>query len=221
MTMMRAVEVKNLSVAYEGRSIITDFTFSVEAGETVLLKGSSGCGKSTFLHAVCGLIPGSIQAEISGEVLIYGKNILGLSVAERAREIGIVMQNPETQLFCGNVEDEIAFGLENLCVPKDEMGRRIDKMLGFTGLEQYRYISPQELSGGQKQLVVLASVLALDPKILLFDEALSQLDSNGREALIAQFQALGREGRTLLFVEHDGQLESISSRVVDLEVEWS
>ena len=221
MTMMRAVEVKNLSVAYEGRSIITDFTFSVEAGETVLLKGSSGCGKSTFLHAVCGLIPGSIQAEISGEVLIYGKNILGLSVAERAREIGIVMQNPETQLFCGNVEDEIAFGLENLCIPKDEMSRRIDKMLGFTGLEQYRYISPQELSGGQKQLVVLASVLALDPKILLFDEALSQLDSNGREALIAQFQALGREGRTLLFVEHDGQLESISSRVVDLEVEWS
>jgi len=218
---IKAIEVKNLSVAYDGRCIIKDFSFAVEAGESILLKGPSGCGKSTFLHAVCGLIPGSIQAEISGEVLIFGKNVLKLSAAERAKEIGIVFQNPETQLFCGSVEDEIAFGLENLCMPRDEIGRRIDEMLTLTGLEQYRYVSPKELSGGQKQLVVLAAVLALDPGILLLDEAFSQLDDNGKHALKTQLIALRREGRTLLMVDHDNELESIAGRVVDLEEGWS
>jgi len=218
---MIAIEVKDLSVAYGNRSIMKDYSFTVDAGEAVLLKGPSGCGKSTFLHAICGMIPGSIQAEMSGEVLIFGRNVLTLSVAERAREIGIVFQNPETQLFCGSVEDEIAFGMENLCVPFDEMGRRINEMLALTGLAQHRSASPKELSGGQKQLVVLASVLALDPKILLLDEALSQLDSNGKQALKTQFLALRHECRTLLIVDHDGDLESVADRAVDLEKEWS
>ena len=217
---MLAVEVRNLSVAYDGHSIIKEFSFAADSGETVLLKGPSGCGKSTFLHAVCGLIPGSIHAEISGEILIFGRNIQELSVTERSREIGIVFQNPETQIFCGTVEDEIAFGLENLCVPKNEIGRRIDEMLALTRLEQYRSVPPKELSGGQKQLVVLAAVLALDPGILLLDEALSQLDSSGREALVTQFLKLKQEGRTLLMVDHDGELETVASRVVDLEGGW-
>jgi len=217
---MLAVEVRNLSVAYDGHGIIKEFSFTVDSGETVLLKGPSGCGKSTFLHAVCGLIPGSIPAEISGEILIFGQNIQELSVAERAREIGIVFQNPETQLFCDSVEDEIAFGLENLCVPPVEIGRRIDEVLALTGLEQYRRVSPKELSGGQKQLVVLAAVLALDPKILLLDEALAQLDDTGRQALTARLLALRGQGRTLIMAGHDDELERLSDRVVDLEVEW-
>ena len=217
---MMAVEVRDLSVAYEGRSIIKCFSFAAEEGETVLLKGPSGCGKSTFLHAVCGLIPGSIQAEVSGEVLIFGKNVLELGLAERAREIGIVFQNPETQLFCGAVEDEIAFGLENLCTPRDEISRRIDQMLALTGLEKYRSVHTKELSGGQKQLVVLASVLAPGPMILVLDEALSQLDAIGRQAMTERFGELRREGRTLLLVDHGGELGAITDRVVDLEAEW-
>ena len=217
---MKAVEVKSLSVAYDSLGIIKDFSFAVEAGEAVLLKGPSGCGKSTFLHALCGLIPGSIQAEVSGEVLIFGKNILALGIQERAREIGIVFQNPETQLFCGSVEDEIAFGLENLCIPRDTIGRRIEDMLSLTGLDQRRFTAPKDLSGGQKQLLVLASVLTLDPRILLLDEALSQLDSDSKETLKTWIQALKDEGRTLLMVDHDGELESIASRVVDLEAAW-
>ena len=217
---MLAVEVRNLSVAYDGHGIIKEFSFTVDSGETVLLKGPSGCGKSTFLHAVCGLIPGSIPAEISGEILIFGQNIHELSVAERAREIGIVFQNPETQLFCDSVEDEIAFGLENLCVPPGKIGRRIDEVLALTGLEQYRRVSPKELSGGQKQLVVLAAVLALDPKILLLDEALAQLDDTGRQALTARLLALQGQGRTLLMVGHDDEHKLFSDRVVDLEVQW-
>jgi len=217
---MNAIEVRGLSVAYEGREIIKGFSFAMQAGEAVLLKGPSGCGKSTFLHAVCGLIPGSIEAEVSGEVHIFGNDVRKLSVAERAKEIGIVFQNPETQLFCGSVEDEIAFGLENLCTPKEEIGSRIDGMLDLTGLGKYRHASQKELSGGQKQLVVLAAVLALDPKILLLDEALSQLDESGRQALKARFLTLKNEGRTLLMVDHDGGLESIANRIVDLEKEW-
>jgi len=217
---MKPVQVMNLSVSYEGRGIIGGFSFEAEAGEAVLLKGPSGCGKSTFLHAVCGLIPGSIPADVSGEVLIFGKNVLTLSIAERARDIGIVFQNPETQLFCSSVDDEIAFGLENLCVPRDEISRRIDAMLTLAGLEQYRSASPKELSGGQKQLVVLASVLALAPKILLLDEPLSLLDSSGKEALKTHLGRIKREGCTLLIVDHGGELESVASRVVDLEAEW-
>jgi len=215
-----AIEVRDLSVAYDSRVIIQGFSFVVETGEAILLKGPSGCGKSTFLHAICGLIPGNIQAEITGEVLIFGKSVFDLSIAERAREIGIVFQNPETQLFCGSVEDEIAFGLENLCIPRDEIGRQIDEMLALTGLEQYRFTPPKELSGGQKQLLVLAAVLALDPKILLLDEALSQLDENGKQALKSQLLALRREGRTLLMVDHGGELESIASRVIDIKDGW-
>ena len=218
---MRAVEVKNLTVAYGGRVIINDFTFAAEPGEAVLVKGPSGCGKSTFLHAVCGLIPASIHAELSGEVLIFGKSIFELSIAERAREIGIVFQNPETQLFCGSVEDEIAFGLENLCIPRDEISRRIDEMLALISLEKYRLASPKELSGGQKQLVVLASVMALEPKILLLDEPLSQLDTACGQALIARFSELKREGRTLLMADHGEILESVADRVVDIGKGWS
>ena len=213
---MRAVEVNNLSVAYDSRCIINNFTFTAEAGESVLIRGPSGCGKSTFLHAVCGLIPASIKAEVSGEVLIFGKNIMELSIAARAREIGIVFQNPETQLFCSNVEDEIAFGLENLCFPREKIGLRINEILTLTGLEQYRLTAPKELSGGQKQLLVLAAVLALDPKILLLDEALSQLDSNGKQAIKAQLQTLRDKGRTLLMADHGDELESVADRVVDL-----
>lgn len=218
---MRAIEVKHLTVAYGSRRIISDFSFAVESGEAILLKGPSGCGKSTFLHAVCGLIPGSIQAGISGEVLLFGRDIHTLSAAERAGEIGIVFQNPETQLFCDCVEDEIAFGLENLCTPRDEIGRRIDEMLALTGLERYRFASPKELSGGQKQLVVLAAVLAPDRKILLLDEALSQLDDSGKKALAARLLALRRKGCTLLMAGHDGELASVAGRVVDLEEAWA
>jgi len=216
---MQSIKISNLSVAYDGRSIIQGFSLAVAAGESILLKGPSGCGKSTILHAVCGLIPGSIEAEISGEISLFGENVQKLSVAERAGMLGIVFQNPETQLFCDSVEDEIAFGLENLCIQRDEIARRIDEMLALVGLAQHRAVSPSKLSGGQKQLVVLASVLALDPKILLLDEALSGLDEKGKQALKARLATLKQEGRTLLMVDHEGMLETNADRVVDLERE--
>lgn len=213
---MYAIETKQLFVSYDGRVIIDDFSFTMHVGETVLLKGPSGCGKSTFLHAVCGLIPESAQTGISGEVLLFGKDICDYGVAERADAVGIVFQNPETQLFCGNVEDELAFGLENLCIAPVEIGSRIDETLAFTGLEKYRRSHPKSLSGGQKQLVVLSAVLAMRPRILLLDEAMSQLDDGGRRTMIEKLRALKDEGRTILSVDHDGVSAPFADRVVDL-----
>ena len=217
--MAAAVEVKNLSVSYGERVIMRNFSLVVEPGDAVLVRGPSGCGKSTLLNAVCGLIPGSISAEISGDVLLSGRNVRELTVAERAKEIGIVFQNPETQLFCDTIEDEIAFGLENLCYPKNAIASRIDEMLTLTNMEKYRLASPKELSGGQKQLVVLAAVLALNPKVLLLDEALSQLDSNGKQALAKRLLMLRNDGHTLLMVDHDDDLNHIASRILNWEEE--
>ncbi|MCL2409820.1 MAG: energy-coupling factor ABC transporter ATP-binding protein [Oscillospiraceae bacterium] len=213
---MTAIEVRNLSVSYGEYSVLRDFSLTVEVGEAVLIQGPSGCGKSTLLHAICGLIPGVIDAECSGEVLVFGELVQTLSVAERAKRLGIVFQNPETQLFCDSIEDEIAFGLENICTPRDEMARRIDEMLKLTDIEKYRFASPKELSGGQKQRVVLAAVMALDPKVLLLDEALSQLDRRGKGMLREQFSQLRSEGCTMLMVDHDDELVSIASRIINL-----
>ena len=214
---MTAIEVRNLSVSYGEREVLRKFSLTVEAGEAVFIRGPSGCGKSTLLHALCGLIPGVIEAECSGEVLLFGEGVQTLSLAERARRLGIVFQNPETQLFCDSVEDEIVFGLENLCVSRDEMALRLEQMLKLTGMDEYRYASPKELSGGQKQRVVLAAVMALDPKVLLLDEALSQLDRSGRDALGEQFRLLKSEGRTMLMVDHDDEFASIANRIIEME----
>jgi len=215
--MSKPIQINNLSISYGEYNVIQNFSLFVNEGETVLIKGASGCGKSTLLHAICGLIPSVIKADITGEVLLYGKNVKTLNIADRAREIGIVFQNPETQLFCDTVEDEIAFGLENICTPTHEIGERINKMLTLVNMEKHRLTSPRELSGGQKQRVVLASVLALHPRILLLDEAMSQLDQRGRESLTQHIIDLQKQNITMLLVDHDEQLESIATYCVDLE----
>jgi len=213
---MMAIEVRNLNVSYGEHSVLQDFSLTLDVGEAVLLKGASGCGKSTLLHTICGLLPAVIEASCSGEVLIFGKESSKLSVQERTRMLGIVFQNPDTQLFCDTLEDEIAFGLENLCIPGDEMSERINEMLRLTNMEEFRFASPSELSGGQKQRVVLAAVLALRPKVLLLDEAISQLDSRGKQALMDQFRRLRNEGYSMLMVDHDNELAQIASRIVEL-----
>ena len=213
---MTAIEVKNLTVSYGDYEVLKDFSLTVEVGEAVLIKGPSGCGKSTLLHAVCGLIPNVIEADCSGEVLIFGQSIWEKSVADRAEKLGIVFQNPETQLFCDSIEDEIAFGLENICLPHDEMDRRIKTVLELTGMESFRHASPKELSGGQKQRVILAAVIALNPQVLLLDEALSQLDGKAKLILSEHLKQLRSEGRTMLMVDHDNDLNSIANRVVEI-----
>ena len=213
---MMAIELQNVSVDYGKYPVVQDFSLTVGEGEAVLLKGLSGCGKSTLLHVVCGLIPEIVKANVSGKALLFGENVRELDAASRARKIGIVFQNPETQLFCESVEDEIAFGLENLCVPPAEIGEKISEVLDLVQMTDFRYSSPRELSGGQKQRIVLASVLALDPQILLLDEALSQMDAKSRKNLIQHLRKLRKQGKTMLMVDHDDILVEIASEIINI-----
>ena len=213
---MTAVELRNISVDYGKYPVVTDFSLAVAAGSAVLIKGASGCGKSTLLHVICGLIPEIVTANVGGEALLFGEKVGDLDAADRARKIGIVFQNPETQLFCDSVEDEIAFGLENLCVPPAEIGERITEMLNLVQMSDFRHASPKELSGGQKQRIVLAATLALDPQILLLDEALSQMDRESRKILIKHLKTLREQGKTMLMVDHDDVLAEIASDIIQL-----
>ena len=213
-----AVEVENLTAGYKGHApLLTDFSLSIKPGDCVAIRGESGCGKSTLLYCLCGLIPRSISGEIAGTVRLFGIPVGEYKRHELVQTIGIVFQNPETQLFCDTVEDEIAFGLENICLSRQEMALRIEESLALTGLGQYRLTSPKRLSGGQKQLVALAAVLALHPRILLFDEAFSQLDDTGRERLLAHIAELRSRGMTILLVDHDPENLSLAETVINME----
>jgi len=212
-----SIKINNICVAFGDKKVVTNFSLCVGCGEFVLIKGVSGCGKSTILHTICGLIPSITNASVSGDILIFGEDIKNISQLMRAKLLGIVFQNPETGLFCDCVEDEIAFGLENLCVPREIIKLKIDEMLHLTNLEKYRYASPKELSGGEKQRLVLAAVLALDPQVLLLDEALSQLDKKERENLIQQFAFLKNSGKTIIAVDHEDDLNFLADKLIDME----
>ena len=211
-----ALEVKNLSVSYGERKVLRDFNLRVEEGEALLLHGPSGCGKSTLLYAICGLIPDIVQGNLSGKVDIFGVPVKNMDKAARTQYIGVVFQNPETQLFCDSVEDEIAFGLENICLSSAQIHERISEALVLTGLEKYRCISPERLSGGEKQLVILAAVLALRPKLLLLDEALSQLDNKNKSLLTQRLRELKSRETTMVIVDHSMELAGICERSVKL-----
>ena len=155
---MAFLEVRDLSVRYPGQSepVISGVSFSVEIGENILLLGPSGSGKSTLILALNGIIPQSVEAEIEGEVLLNGQNVLDKGVRETSREIGILFQDPDTQFCMLTVEDEVAFGLENLRLGREEMAKRIESGLAAVGLLPYLERNVSELSGGLKQKLGLA-----------------------------------------------------------------
>ncbi|MCL2532039.1 MAG: energy-coupling factor ABC transporter ATP-binding protein [Oscillospiraceae bacterium] len=210
------IELRDFTLAYPGKeALFAPQTWQLAAGESLALCGDSGAGKSSLLYACCGLIPRQIAAELQGEILLAGKVPGEHSPAERTSLVGMVMQNPETQLFCGTIELEVAFGLENLRVPREEMQNRVQEALKLVGLWARRGEPPGVLSGGQKQLLALASVLVLRPKLLLLDEALSQLDSDACANMMAVLCALRRDGQAMLVVDHD---ENRRAKLCDCEV---
>ncbi|MCL2162982.1 MAG: energy-coupling factor ABC transporter ATP-binding protein [Oscillospiraceae bacterium] len=217
-----AIEIDNLTVRYKDRPFLfKEFSMKVAPGEIASVCGESGCGKSTLLYCICGLIPRSIQVEMNGTCRLFGRPVDEYTKHDLTQMTGIVFQNPETQLFCDTVEDELAFGLENILLSKDEMSVRIDKSLSLAGLEKYRYTSPKLLSGGQKQLVILAAVLAMRPRILLLDEAFSQLDTSARTRLIQHISALRGEDRTIVLAGHDEESKNVADSIITLGEKFS
>ncbi len=213
-----AVTVNDLSIAYKpGKYIIKNMSFSVEKGTTVVITGRSGCGKSTLCSALCGLMPSVIKADISGKVTykasvgvsdsMVGDDFMDIEIseaneAERTGLAGMVFQNPDDQLICSTVEDEIAFGLENLCIPYENMRQRVDEQLKYFNIEHLALRDPSRLSGGQKKLVTIAAVLAMHPEVLILDEPMTGLDEPARDTVHNAILKLKADGKTLIVVEH-------------------
>ena len=210
---MKAFETRGLSFSYGESILFSGVDICVDEGECAALTGPSGCGKSTLCYILCGIIPRSVDGNISGTVRLFADDIRNLPLEETVRRVGIVFQNPDSQLFSPTVEDEVAFGPENLCLPREEIGRRITAALHSVGMQDYRHANPMQLSGGQKQLVALAAALALEPKALIFDEAMSQLDSDSTKLVKQAIQKQKQQGRAVLIVEHDTENLDAADRV--------
>ncbi|WP_241254630.1 ATP-binding cassette domain-containing protein [Brevibacillus sp. SYP-B805] len=182
---------------------VADVTLEIEAGEFVLVLGGSGSGKSTFLRALNGLVPRFYGGSIAGEIRFQGKALSALSHREIVAAIGFVQQDPERQLVMESVERELAFGLENVAMPPDQIKSRLAEVSHLFGLGAFLSKQTSTLSGGEKQRVALASVLALHPQALLLDEPTSQLDPVHAEELLHAVRRLNEEwGMTVIMSEH-------------------
>ncbi|MGA2791658.1 MAG: ATP-binding cassette domain-containing protein [Candidatus Bathyarchaeia archaeon] len=202
---MPAIEAKKLSFTYAGaeKPSMEDVNLSIEKGEFVILTGPSGCGKTTLCRCLNGLIPNFYSGELRGGLLVDGLNIEGRSTAELATHVGFVFQNPENQLFSLSVERDVAFGLENLGVAKEEAIERVNWAMKATGIFELRNKAPYELSGGQQQRAAIAGVLAMRPSVLVLDEPTSFLDPKSAEDIVEIIAKLNRELHlTTLLVEH-------------------
>lgn len=208
---MSAVTVKDLTFSYEDdRRILNGLSFSIEPGEIFVIAGLSGCGKTTLCHILNGIIPNSVKGKLGGSVEIFDKPVGTLS--ETARRVGLVFQNSDEQIISTTVEDELAFGPENLCMEPDEIRGRVDGMAERLGLAGMMEKDPSLLSGGQKKLLCIGSVLILEPDILILDEPLGNLDEAGRRLVHDTILSLRAEGRTVIMVEHDLSLAEFADR---------
>ena len=202
---MKIIEVKDLGFKYAGTDFyaIRGVNLEMDEGEFVILAGKSGCGKTTLLRCLNGLIPHFYEGEFEGRVLIDGVDTRECPPHILSQKAGMVFQNPDNQLFALSVEADIAFPLENLGLPREEIRDRVEWALKLLRIEELRKRSPFDLSAGQKQKVAIASVLAMKPKILLLDEPTSSLDPVSAKNLIDAIIDLNRRhGLTILISEH-------------------
>lgn len=197
-----AIRLKEVSFRYDGakENVLENINLTVEYGETVLLSGVSGEGKSTLLSIINGVIPFVNSGEFSGSVEIDGKDVTKLKISERSKLIGTVLQNADEQIIYDLVNEEIAFGCENLNIASEEIDRRIER---FTTLMQIeKNAKTKTLSGGQKQRLITASTLAMEQKIIILDEPLANLDTHTAHILLKALRNLANSGYAVLIVEH-------------------
>lgn len=202
---MALVDLRHVRFRYAGSDsyALNDVSLSAERGEFILLVGPSGCGKSTLLRVLNGLVPHFYEGEFEGEAKVAGLDVRSTPTHVLARHVGMVFQDPENQLFLSSVEREIAFGLENLGLPRSEVRRRVREVLKEFNLESIKEKAPYELSGGQQQKVAIASVMALEPEILALDEPTANLDPLSALEVLTLVNRLVKEKSVLAFVvEH-------------------
>jgi energy-coupling factor transporter ATP-binding protein EcfA2 len=202
---MAAVSVRNLTYTYPNSSEpnLRDVSLEVESGEFLLVCGPTGGGKSTLCRCILGLIPHFYGGEMLGEVRVLGMDTRETPPSKLTPRVGMIFQNPEDQLVAMSIEEEVAFGPENLGLPRDEIKRRVDEALRLVGIENLRGRSPYELSSGQQQRVAIASILSMRPEILILDEPTSQIDPKSAIDIISLVHRLNKEsGMTVVMTEH-------------------
>ena len=211
--MKSIIDVKNLSFRYKESQEyydLKDITFHVKRGEWISIVGHNGSGKSTTVR----LIDGLLEAE-SGEILINGQQLTEENIWDLRRQIGMVFQNPDNQFVGATVEDDVAFGLENQGISRQEMKERVEEALNLVGMSDFKKKEPARLSGGQKQRVAIAGVVAQRPAILILDEATSMLDPEGRIELIETVQGIRKDyDMTVISITHDLEEVAMSDRVL-------
>lgn len=196
--------VDDLSFRYRDRqgAAIHNISFEAQPGEILLIAGASGCGKTTLIRSINGLIPRSYKGVMTGRVLVFGEDTAPWKLSQVSQKIGTVLQDPERQILGTKVLNEVAFGLENLSLPRKDILQRVDESLAFLKISHLRERETFTLSGGEKQKVALAGVLAMRPSILLLDEPLASLDPASAQDTLDTVRFLANEGMTILMVEH-------------------
>jgi len=214
---MSQIVLKGVNYNYslgEGRSLkaLKNLSFSIEKGSFVALVGMNGSGKSTLAKLLNGLYTPS-----SGEILVDGLSTSDeKNTFEIRKKVGMVFQNPDNQMVATIIEDDIAFGPENLGIPREEIRKRVDDALNMVDMSEYRLRTASKLSGGQKQRIAIAGVLAMQPEIIILDESTSMLDPIGREEIFKVVDKLHSQGITIISITHDMEEASRADRIIAL-----
>ncbi len=215
------IAISKLSVRYPGRDCdaLVEFSETIAEGEVVAVAGPSGCGKTTLCRTLAGFVPSMIPAAISGEIRLGGDSIRDVAPEALATRIGLVQQDPDAQICTLSAWQEVAFGPENLRLPASEVRARVERCLAELGIAHLRDRVTTTLSGGEKQRLAIASILAMEPRVLLFDEPTANLDPRGVQALFATLSDFGCAGkRTLVIIEHRiDALRALAPRLVLLD----
>ncbi|RLC77346.1 MAG: ABC transporter ATP-binding protein, partial [Chloroflexi bacterium] len=196
--------IEGLTFRYHSRPepALHTLSLTLERGELLLVAGASGCGKTTLIRCINGLIPRTYNGDLEGSILLDGQDGSEMTMATLSQTVGTVLQDPERQILGSFVLNEVAFGLENLGLPREEILQRVDETLDYLGISRLRERETFYLSGGEKQKVALAGVLAMRPSILLLDEPLASLDPASAQEALSLFRRLADEGVSIILVEH-------------------
>ena len=214
---MNAVQIRNLHFSYPGKHVISDQSLNIAKGEFVGVVGKTGCGKSTFLLALNGIIPQMIKGDFSGRVEILGQDTGRTPVHTLARSVAFVFQDPDDQIFSLTVKDEVLFGLNNIGIGGEKAEGRVMEALKAVGLEEHIDSDPHTLSYGQKQKLTFACALAVGPGIYVLDEPVSSLDNSSADEIYSMLKKLNKAGSTIIVAEHDTEwLAEYASRILFL-----
>ncbi|MEW5807281.1 MAG: energy-coupling factor transporter ATPase [Acidobacteriota bacterium] len=216
---MKAIEIQNLSFQYKSlwKRALDSISVSIEEGEFAGIFGATGAGKSSLVRVINRIIPSFFKGNFLGSVKVRGSDCSGKRIPEMSSTVGMVFQEFESQLFSTNVEHEIAFGCENLGVEKGEISSRIKRYIEFSGLRGFERRSPSSLSGGEKQRLAIASVLAISTPIVVMDEPTTDLDPLGKKSIFELLSRLKEEQRTIVLVEHETEEAFLLDRLIVMD----